>query len=713
MIAVTTDTDGVPFYLAQLERWVLWRETTRVNRKTGEMETTKPPIAYHTGKACDVTDPRNWTTFGNAAASLSKSGANDGIGIVLGLIEGRDEILIGLDVDECLDRETGAIADWAMPFMIAMSSYGDLSPGGSGVKCIARIRLTDFAAARKLLGLSEGDKDQARTKHFGVRANGQHAPSVQLFLGKRYFTVTGRHWVPSPEDVTLLSLRQIEQLAFLFGPKLKTSTAAPGARADDDETEPDEAAIRDKLGQAFVASPRLRERWEGGITGLNDTSRSGFDMSIVGLLITANFSRGEIRAALRLFRHGKLVEEEDAGTGDHYFGRMWDRSIASPRAEPEVPADWEERYPPVDEIPLEGSIEQLGSKGPGPPPAPKPGRILTGDAFISSFVPPDWLIDGIVQRGRLYACTSLTGHGKTAVWLFNACMIQAGRMIGQLDVVQGNVLILAGENPEDLQARMHGMAGAYKLKPAQLPYVLPGNFPLDDQEADALSQEIAGLGVPIALILGDTAASFFPGDDENDNVNAGKYARTLRTLTECPGGPAVVMRCHPVKNAGKDNLLPRGGGAFVNELDGNLTLWSAAQGEVTELHWHGKIRGPDFSPLGYRLRSVPTGFSDHRDREIPTIVAEPMSEEAIANHTKQTLANEDVVLQVLRDRPGQSLAQIARDAGWVGGEDDQPEKWRVQRAIASLANDKLIQRARKGGPWELTDKGKKALGEGA
>ena len=62
-------------------------------------------------------------------------------------------------------------------------------------------------------------------------------------------------------------------------------------------------------------------------------------------------------------------------------------------------------------------------------------RILDLAAhFIADHVPPVWLDrDGIVQRGRLYACTSLTGHGKTAIWLFNACMVHAGRPIGHLD----------------------------------------------------------------------------------------------------------------------------------------------------------------------------------------------------------------------------------------------------------------------------------------
>jgi hypothetical protein len=339
---------------------------------------------------------------------------------------------------------------------------------------------------------------------------------------------------------------------------------------------------------------------------------------------------------------------------------------------------------------------------------PPPGRILTGADFIGRHVPPVWLVDGIVQRSRLYACTSLTGHGKTAIWLFNACMIHAGRMIGQLNVFQGNVLILAGENPADLESRMIGMAQTYKLPLNRLPYVLPGSFPMTEDEATALKRDIAGLRVPLALIVGDTASSFFPGEDENSNVQAGTYARTLRSLNECEGNPAIMVLCHPTKGASRGNLLPRGGGAFLNELDGNLALWSDSLGEVTELHWCGKIRGPDFSPLGYRLREVPTGLTDERERPEMTIVAEPMSEEAVIDHTKQALANEDAVLRALRDQPGKSLAQIARDAGWVG-EDDTPEKWRVQRALRALAYDKLVQQPRHGAPWELTEKGEKAL----
>lgn len=337
-----------------------------------------------------------------------------------------------------------------------------------------------------------------------------------------------------------------------------------------------------------------------------------------------------------------------------------------------------------------------------------PGRIVTGESFMETFEAPDWLIDGIVQRGRLYACTSLTGHGKTAVWLFNACMIHAGREVGGLEVCKGNVLILAGENPEDLKARMWGMVRGLNLQPHEMPFVLPRTFPLTDDEADTLKKEIMALGVPLALIIGDTAASFFPGEDENDNVQAGAYARTLRSFSECDGMPAVVVLSHPVKNATRQNLLPRGGGAFLNELDGNLTLWSASRGEATELHWHGKIRGPDFQPLTYKLRSVDTGYRDKRDRPVMTIIAEPQSEDEAAEQTREALADEDVVLVALRDDPGIAIAQICLNAGWTDP-DGHPDKKKAYRAMESLREDKLIQQERARGPWTITDKGKRMI----
>ena len=294
-------------------------------------------------------------------------------------------------------------------------------------------------------------------------------------------------------------------------------------------------------------------------------------------------------------------------------------------------------------------------------------------------------------------------------------MIHAGRKVGHLEVEPGNALFLAGENPEDFKARMLGMARAFNLTSKQLPYVLPATFPMTEAEAEILRQQIAALAVPLSLIIPDSAAAFFPGDAENDNVQFGQYARILRTLTTCPGNPAVVALSHPIKNAGRDNLLPRGGGAFLNELDGNLTLWSEQLGEMTTLHWQGKIRGPEFDPLTYRLKPVKTGHKDKKGRDVSTIIAQPIDDIEASNEAAQTVANEDAVLKTLHSNSNASLAEIARNLGWIKYDDEnsddkgKPEKWRVQRALKRLDRDKLVRKFR--GKWRVTEAGKVALME--
>jgi hypothetical protein len=351
-----------------------------------------------------------------------------------------------------------------------------------------------------------------------------------------------------------------------------------------------------------------------------------------------------------------------------------------------------------------GSVEELERlyREAAPPAGAVAARLRRGSDFAGRYEMPNWLIEGVLQRGRLYACTSLTNHGKTAVWLYNSCMIQAGRPIAGLAVDQANVLYLAGENPTDLQGRMLGIMRDLGLR--ELPWVLPHAFPLVEEELERLKGECRA--VEWGLIVGDTAASFFPGDDENDNVQAAAYGRALRSLCELPGNPAVMVLSHPTKNAARDNLLPRGGGALLNELDGNLVLWSESLGEMTTLHWQGKIRGPNFDPIAYKYRLVGTGFADRRGRDDMTVLAEPIDDFEAANHAKQAVANEDAVLAQLNRSPDFSLAQIASACGWIG-EGGLPEKWRAQRSVERLRADKMIRRHR--GRWVLTDAGKKEL----
>jgi hypothetical protein len=60
-----------------------------------------------------------------------------------------------------------------------------------------------------------------------------------------------------------------------------------------------------------------------------------------------------------------------------------------------------------------------------PPPVIRRPALLSKAQFLSGFVPPDYLIEGVLQRRFLYALTASTGHGKTALALLIAQMVAA------------------------------------------------------------------------------------------------------------------------------------------------------------------------------------------------------------------------------------------------------------------------------------------------
>ena len=81
-------------------------------------------------------------------------------------------------------------------------------------------------------------------------------------------------------------------------------------------------------------------------------------------------------------------------------------------------------------------------------------RLLRSSAeFVAGFVPPDYLIDGLVQRRYIYALTAPTGFGKTSIALRITAHVALGMELAGMEVEQGTVLYFAGENPDDVRTR--------------------------------------------------------------------------------------------------------------------------------------------------------------------------------------------------------------------------------------------------------------------
>jgi hypothetical protein len=335
-----------------------------------------------------------------------------------------------------------------------------------------------------------------------------------------------------------------------------------------------------------------------------------------------------------------------------------------------------------------------------------PSGIVSSAKFIAGFVPPDYLIDGLIQRRFFYSMTGATGCGKTAVLLFLAAAVALGRQVGGRETAPGRVLYLAGENPDDVRMRWIAMAEQLEFDIATIPvFFRPGVFAID-KLAPAIAAWSGELG-GVELVVIDTSAAYFLGVDENSNAQIGAHARTLRGLCTLAGEPTVIAACHPVKRAQADDLLPRGGGAFIAEVDGNLTC--ALSDNVVSLHWQGKFRGPEFSPLAFGLETVKAaGLVDGKGREIPTVICRSISELEQEKRLAEKERDENLILEILRSNPRESLAAMASRAGWFM-QNGKPYAMRVKRVLGELKRDKLAKQKRR--KWVITEEGEKALNE--
>jgi hypothetical protein len=343
-------------------------------------------------------------------------------------------------------------------------------------------------------------------------------------------------------------------------------------------------------------------------------------------------------------------------------------------------------------------------------------RIRDAAAFAGEYKPADFLVDGLLQTGFLYSMTAPTGTGKTAVALLLSQRVADGVPFAGREVQSGAVLYAAGENADELRQRFLALCDREKRQPNSfnIHFLTPRTSKgllIGFAEIEEYARHVDG-GVRCVVV--DTAAAFFDGENENDNTELGDYARRLRKLAELPGRPAIIVPCHPIKKPKtRDECVPRGGGAFVAEVDGNLILWRAAGEDVVELDWAGKFRGPPFSPTPFRLHQVETVTArDAKGRPVKTVLAEAVDQqEVIAAARVEQDELIKLLVTMLREPGARTPAAFAQACGWLSNVGTEPAiakeriRGRTRRRLKTLAERKLVEQATIGGGWWLTDKG--------
>jgi hypothetical protein len=326
--------------------------------------------------------------------------------------------------------------------------------------------------------------------------------------------------------------------------------------------------------------------------------------------------------------------------------------------------------------------------------------LMSTVEFLALMRPPDYLVDGLLLRGAAYTLTGNTGHAKTLIALLMAIKVARADWFCGKKCKQGTVAFFCGENPENVMVQFYSLCRDLEVAPATLPIVWHrGVFNLD-QAREQTRRALATYG-DLALCIYDSLQAFFRGEDDSQNMPMLDTAIDFRDLSEGhPNRPTSLILAHPVKNASRDNLLPRGGSAITNELDGNLTSWLDGETNIVTLHWHGKIRGVPFEPIKLETLVVrPEGLVDADGNQMPCTVVRPLLASREAELTQQSNARGIAILSAIKTTPAIKQGELARLVG-VG-------RSTVQREIAALKKKKWLRDY--AGRFKLTKEGENAL----
>ena len=171
--------DQIPPELKAEDQWVCW-EYKRDSKESHKKDWTKVPIDVNGGFASS-TNSDTWVPFEEAKDyDAHSTDRTDGVGFVVQ----KSDDLIGIDIDNCRDADTGKVDSAIKDLFAKIGSYTEVSPSGTGLRC--------FVMAEDGWPLSKNQTDMI--------AGGD--TELEVYEWGRYLTVTGYHVTDTPQHVT-------------------------------------------------------------------------------------------------------------------------------------------------------------------------------------------------------------------------------------------------------------------------------------------------------------------------------------------------------------------------------------------------------------------------------------------------------------------------------------------------------------------------------
>jgi RecA-family ATPase len=488
--------------MRDLRQWLVWRSEKRDGKPT------KIPYSPLTGQRASSTTPETWAGYHEAVRACKEHGYG-GIGFVFT----PEDDLCGVDLDGCLDSETGEIESWAWAIIEELDSYTEISPSGTGVHILVKAILP------------EGRNRKGR---------------FEAYDRGRYFTVTGKHLAGTPPTIEDRQEELHDVVRRVFGEPSTNGYREPAAATEaganvlfDDEI------IRKALSAAN--GERFSRLWAGDITGYS--SHSEADLAQCGML--AFWTGGDASRIDSLFRQSGL------------YRKKWDREDYRNRTITEALSGKTEFYKAPKTVKLadgtERKIEEIQPEDRG--------------KLLSSVEPEEisWLWPSWLALGKLALVDGDPGLGKSAMTLDLAARVSAGKAFpdGAECEPAGVVLLSAEDGLADTIRPRLDAAEANTSKILALATVPDeeGHDRLLSIPEDLALIEKGIRRVGARLVVVDPLMAFLSGEtNSHRDQDVRRALAPLAGMAERTGAAVLVVR--HLNKAAANNPLYRGGGSI-------------------------------------------------------------------------------------------------------------------------------------------------------
>ena len=265
--------ENMPTDIRQLPQWVCWEYRPRPG--SGKKPWPKLPISPTTKAPARTDDPGTWTPFSRAVDVFSGSSL-DGIGFVFT----DTDPYVGVDLDNCRDPQTGQLDIWASDCIRRLNTYVEVSPSGTGVKCLAR----------------------------GILPSGRRrSGNIEMYDSGRYFALTG-HVLNGFDQISDRAVELTELHGSSLGSSYDNAESEPAASANE-ALPPLPVADEEILHRARRArnGPKFQRLWNGCLNDANG-DHSSADMMLCRVL--AFWCGPRPKLVDRLFRKSGLYRSK-------------------------------------------------------------------------------------------------------------------------------------------------------------------------------------------------------------------------------------------------------------------------------------------------------------------------------------------------------------------------------------------------------------------